>query len=70
MDMIKVSSKVESSVWEELRKLAKESHQSMAGLLTEAIKEYVCRRRIRPAVLAHLDDSIEVNRELGERLAR
>jgi hypothetical protein len=42
----------------------------MAGLLTEAIKEYLQRRRIRPVVLKHLDDSIEENRELGERLAR
>ncbi|MBW2735892.1 MAG: hypothetical protein JRH20_26190 [Deltaproteobacteria bacterium] len=70
MSMVKVSSKVESEVWETLRQMAAESHQSMAGLLTEAIKEYVARRRIRPVVLTHLDKSIEENRELGERLAR
>lgn len=70
MGMVKVSSKVEEEVWEALRQMAAESHQSMAGLLTEAIKEYLQRRRIRPVVLKHLDDSIEENRELGERLAR
>jgi predicted transcriptional regulator len=64
MTAIKISSKVE------LRALAEESHQSVSGLLTEAIREYVQRRRVRPVVLQHLDDSIEQNRRLGELLAR
>jgi len=66
---IKISSKVESAVWEELRKLSEESHQSIAGMLTEAIRDYVRRRRLRPEVLGHLEDSIADNRELGRRLA-
>jgi predicted transcriptional regulator len=66
---IKISSKVEASVWEELRRLANESHQSISGLLTEAIRDYVRRRRVRPEVLEHLERSIEANRELGRRLA-
>ncbi len=66
---IKISSKVESSVWEELRKLSEESHQSISGMLTEAIRDYVRRRRLRPEVLSHLEDSIADNRELGRRLA-
>ncbi|MBK81270.1 MAG: hypothetical protein CMQ43_10230 [Gammaproteobacteria bacterium] len=70
MPAIKVSSKVDEHVWAELRALAEESHQSVSGLLTEAISEYVQRRRIRPTVLEHLDDSIEQNRRLGELLAR
>lgn len=70
MSAIKISSKVEEEVWESLREVAAESHQSLSGLLTEAIREYVQRRRIRPVVLKHLDDSIAENFELGERLAR
>lgn len=70
MAAIKVSSKVDEDVWAELRALAGESHQSVSGLLTEAIREYVQRRRVRPVVLQHLDDSIEQNRRLGELLAR
>jgi len=66
---IKISSKVESSVWKELRKLSEESHQSISGLLTEAIRDYVRRRRLRPEVLRHLEDSIDDNRKLGRRLA-
>lgn len=66
---IKISSKVESSVWEALRKLSEESHQSISGMLTEAIRDYVRRRRLRPEVLSHLEGSIADNRELGRRLA-
>ena len=40
------------------------------GLLTEAIREYVRRKRIRPDVLDHLEASMNQNEELGKLLAR
>ena len=70
MQIIKISSKVDEAVWEELKALAKESHQNVSGLLTEAISEYVSRKRVRPVVLNHLDDSMKQNDELGKLLAR
>ena len=70
MATIKISSKVEAEVWEELRLLAKESHQNVSGLLTEAISDYLQRRRVRPAVLEHLSDSMVENDELGQLLAK
>jgi predicted transcriptional regulator len=70
MQNIKISSKVDEAVWEELKALAKESHQNVSGLLTEAISEYVSRKRVRPVVLNHLDDSMGQNEELGKLLAR
>ena len=69
MPAIKISSKVEEEVWEDLRALADESHQSISGLLTEAIRDYVRRRRVRPVVLRHLEDSIADNEKLGRLLA-
>ncbi len=69
MAAVKISSKVEESAWKELQKLARESHQSISGLLTEAIREFISRRRVRPTVLRHLDDSLRENEELGRRLA-
>jgi hypothetical protein len=69
MATIKISSVVEERVWEELKAVAAESHQNISGLLTEAITEYVRRRRIRPEVMADLERSIEDNRELGTLLA-
>lgn len=70
MATIKISSKVEESVWKELREVAGESHQSISGVLTEAISEYLQRRRVRPIVLGHIDDSIRDNEELGKLLAQ
>jgi predicted transcriptional regulator len=70
MTSIKISSKVEQAEWKALQELAKESHQSISGLLTEAIGDYVRKRRLRPAVMDHLEDSIKDNEELGRRLAR
>ena len=69
MSAIKISSKVEESTWKQLREHARESNQSVSGLLTEAIEEFLARRRVRPAVLQQLEDSIAENEELGRRLA-
>lgn len=70
MASTKISSTVDEAVWQDLRRLAEESHQSISGLLTEAIREYLHRRRVRPEVLRHLEDSMNENEELGRRLAR
>ena len=70
MAHIKVSSKVDESVWEEMKDLAQESHQSISGTLTEAIREYIARRRVRPDVVRHLEDSLAVNERLGRLLAK
>ena len=70
MVKIKISSKVEQSEWEALQAIAYESNQSIAGLLSEAVADYVRKRRLRPEVLSHLEDSISENEELGHRLAK
>jgi predicted transcriptional regulator len=69
MAAIKISSKVEESTWNDLKALAEESHQNISGLLTEAIADYVRRRRVRPTVMNHLETSIAENEELGRLLA-
>ena len=70
MTTIKISSKVEEETWNSLKALAEESQQNIFGVLTEAVAEYVQRRRIRPVVRDALRASIDENRELGELLAR
>ena len=67
---VKISSKVEEAVWNDLKALADESHQNISGLLTEAIRDYLRKRRLRPDVLRHLEDSIRDNEKLGRLLAR
>ena len=70
MASIKISSKVDESVWLDLKALAAESHQNISGLLTEAIREFVRRRRVRPEVMRHIEDSMNENEDLGRLLAR
>ena len=70
MAKIKISSKVEQSEWEALQAIAYESNQSIAGLLTEAVADYVRKRRLRPEVLLNLEESMNENEELGRRLAK
>ncbi|MEJ2131970.1 MAG: hypothetical protein P8Y95_10200 [Gammaproteobacteria bacterium] len=69
MSSVKISSKVEEEVWEDLKRVARESHQSISGVLTEAIAEYVQRRRVRVEVMRALERSIEENERLGQLLA-
>ena len=69
MAKIKISSKVEQREWEALQAIAYESNQSIAGLLSEAVADYVRKRRLRPEVLLHLEESISDNETLGYRLA-
>lgn len=69
MQSIKISSKVDEAAWNELKAMAAETHQSVSGLLTEAIRDYLQRQRVRPEVMRHLDDSIADNEELGRLLA-
>ena len=68
--MIKISSQVEEAEWAALQDIARETHQSISGLLTEAITDYVRKRRLRPVVLDHLEESMDENEELGRRLAQ
>jgi predicted transcriptional regulator len=64
-----MSSVVEQEVWEEFKDLARESHQSISGLLTDALRDYLARKRVRPVVMSELEASMRENQRLGELLA-
>lgn len=66
--MIKVSSKVDETAWRALQALARDTHQSISGLLTEAVREYLRRRAVRPEVMAQLEASMEEHAELARLL--
>lgn len=68
MASIKISSKVEAAEWRALQALAQEQHKSISGVLTEAIVEYLRKRRLRPIVETQFAASIADNRELAARL--
>ena len=66
----KISTIVEDKVWQDFKKLSDETHQSISGMLTEALRDYLKRKRIRPEFLKHAEESIEENQKLGELLAK
>ena len=68
MTTIRISSRVDEAVWNELRNLARETKRSVSEVLSEAIEEYLARRRARPDVLRHLEDAMRENEELGKLL--
>jgi hypothetical protein len=59
----------DTGAWNELKALAAETHQSVSDLLTDAIREYVARKR-HPVIQNHLEQSITENEALGKLLAQ
>lgn len=70
MKTIKISTLVEAAVWRELKGLSHETHQSLSGLLTDAVRDFVRKRRMRPSFLKAMEDSLTDNERLGRLLAK
>ncbi|MBU0504824.1 MAG: hypothetical protein ABII18_12490 [bacterium] len=66
----KISTIVNEDVWNEFKELSKETHQNISGMLTDALRDYIKRRKVRPIFIKHMNDSISENRELGKLLAK
>ena len=66
MTAIKITSEVDEAAWNELCDPARDTHRSVSEVLSEAIEEYLARRRVRPDVLRHLENSVRENDELGK----
>lgn len=67
---IKVSTVVDEKIWEEFQDFSEETHQSISGLVTEALEEFLRKKRVRPDFLKQMEKSAEENEELGKLLAK
>ena len=67
---MKISTQVEEKVWKEFKTLSDETHQSLSGMLTDALSEYVRNKRLRPTFLKQAEASIRDNEELGKLLSK
>ena len=65
---IVISAKLDEAVWNELRGLARATGRDVSVVLSEAVEEYLARRRVRPDVLRHMEDSMRENEVLGKLL--
>lgn len=68
--VIKVSTLVEKKVWEEMKDLSEETHQSLSGMVMEALEEYIRRKRLSPDFLKGMEESLKENEKLGRLLAK
>ena len=66
MAAIKISSlKLEQDEWQALQELARESNQTISELLTEAIRDFVRTRRMRPApLIGSLQSKIRIDGDI------
>ncbi|MBI4237670.1 MAG: hypothetical protein HY696_04520 [Deltaproteobacteria bacterium] len=67
---LKVSTIVDAKIWREFKRLAEDSHQNLSGLLTEALADFLQRKRVRPTFLKHMEASLQENEQLGRLLAK
>ena len=69
-DSVKFSSKMDSETLEALRAYAREEGRTVAGLLTEAVEDYLATKRVRPAFREAAEAVLSEHDELLARLAK
>ena len=67
---MKFATQLDESVARELREFAAQTDRSISRIVTDAVSEYLQKYRVRPAFRTAMDEVIEDNAELLERLAR
>ena len=69
-EIVKFSSKMDLEVLEALRAHAREEGRTLAGLLTEAVRDYLAKARVRPAFRQAAEVVLADHDELLARLAK
>ena len=66
---VKISTLVDENTWKEVKLFSKKNHVSLSGMVSEALREHLFKKRLRPEFLKHLEKSIDENQKLGHLLA-
>ena len=69
-EQAKFSSQIDRELLAQLRKFAHEQERSISGVLTDAVREYLHRVRVRPAFRQAVDEVLDEHDELLSRLAK
>jgi hypothetical protein len=69
-DSVKFSSKMDGETLDALRAYAREEGRTFAGVLGEAVHEYLNKKRVRPAFREAADAVLREHDELLARLAK
>lgn len=70
MSVKKFATQVDVKVLEELKKYAAESDRSISGIVSDSIRDYLAKVRVRPAFRSAMDEVLGSNEELLKRLAK
>jgi predicted transcriptional regulator len=70
MTSVKFATQLDAKVMRELRRYAAESDRTISRIVTEAVAEYLQRRRVRPAFREAMDEVLTENAALLQRLAK
>jgi hypothetical protein len=66
----KFATQLDEAVLRRLRRYAREQGRSISRIVNEAVAAYLDRAEVRPAFRRAVEDVLDENRELLERLAR
>ena len=66
----KFATQIDEKVLKDLKKYAKSSDRSISGVVTEAVKSFLERQKVRPAFKSAMDEVMEDHKELLQRLAK
>lgn len=66
----KFSTQIDEKVLKDLKEYASSSDHSISKIVTDAVTEYLQKIKVRPVFRKSMDQVIEENRELLERLAK
>lgn len=70
MKAVKFATQIDPKVAKELRAFAVQADRSISGIVSEAVAEYLQRRRLRPAFQSALEEVLSDHEELLRRLAK
>lgn len=69
-EMVKFSSKMDREALDALRAHARDEGRTLAGILTEAVRDYLAKNRVRPAFREAAEAVLAEHDELLARLAK
>lgn len=70
MKAVKFATQLDAKVIKDLREFAAQADRSISGVVSEAVAEYLQRRRLRPAFRSAMDEVLADHDELLGRLAK
>ena len=66
----KFATQMDEKVLKDLKRYAKSVDRSISGVVTDAVKTFLERQKVRPAFKNAMDEVIEDHKEILERLAK